>query len=179
MYIVYTFGMGAGKGQLHRVKAAYKTKGKSPKPKFNISDKVSVPMYVHKANGSIMDIWYDADLNICRYCVEINPTLHADYKEKSITLLKPGSEKDYRDYLHKTVTFQHRLDKWRNKPGVKKYDDKKGHVTAVKKLAKDDTVHFRVHFEGDQGTSKFSFSREDFKPIELKVDIEQLNAPAF
>ena len=122
--------MGAGKGQVHRVKVAYKLKNpigkRGKRPKFNIGDKVCINTSEYSFSGFIAEISrYDTYPNMYQYYVDKDDqTPCAElYDEEEITLIKSNlirvsPKKDDRNRSYETVKFHFCSGRWGYAPAT-------------------------------------------------------------
>ena len=194
--------MGVGRGTDHRIKSVGNVNARrqeKPMPKFNIDDQVIGGDVKYNVVGITHSKLVDTRQE-CYYYEVIDERSSSGTKffdEDRLTLMGRSQRKDFRDYLHKFVTYQYRLDYERMKPGdasrpavfdgsnLRKLDGQKAHIFGVRQrdMGSHDVV-FQIWF--DQATHAINerirnhyFTKNDFYRSAPTINSEDLNALVF
>ena len=174
--------MGAGKGQVRRLKSTSNAKvlvEKRPKPKYNFRDEVE-----RGGPKEISQIAYDAERNTYLYTIVYKDTWHSVCYEDDVTPINSATpskqEEHFKNCLHKIVVLRYRSELYEGNYGevLKPLDGQRARITAVS-IGGGFTLDFYEVDESQQapGVRDFKFHKKDFQFLEetLKQQQEFIN----
>lgn len=187
MRIIYTIDMGAGKGINRRVNIASNastSEQKQPKPKFNLDDRISGEFAGPILREVVIHrIFYNEKTSTYEYmCGDDSQDWTPALKESEITLVESSlldkRGDDYRNCLHKIVTFQHHPEGHKD---LRQFDGQEACIIGVgHSVFQDGKIGFHVRFctadeKLGQELQSVEFMKDDFSLAIQAVDAKELD----